>query len=150
MKLKEILSISGRQGLYKLNTKTRGGVIATSLVDDKKVITNINQKINFLSEIQVYCIGNEINLSLVFEKMLLFESGKISRVVPKANSLDLETYFLKIIDDYDKERVYPSDIKKIIQWYNILVTQKIIKFNKEIIKVPKTHKKDNSTQTKKQ
>ena len=82
--------------------------------------------------------------------MLLFESGKISRVVPKANSLDLETYFLKIIDDYDKERVYPSDIKKIIQWYNILVTQKIIKFDKEIIKRPGTHKKDNSTQTKKQ
>ena len=47
MKLKEILSISGRQGLYKLNTKTRGGVIATSLLDGKKVITNINQKINF-------------------------------------------------------------------------------------------------------
>tara|TARA_B100000085_G_scaffold261418_1_gene265699 strand:+ start:225 stop:677 length:453 start_codon:yes stop_codon:yes gene_type:complete len=150
MKLKEILSISGRQGLYKLKTKTRGGVIATSLVDGKRVITTINQKISFLSEIQVYCIGNEINLSKVFEKMLLFESGKISRVVPKANSLDLETYFLKIIDDYDKERVYPSDIKKIIQWYNILVTQKIIKFDKEIIKRPETHKKDNSTQTKKQ
>lgn len=149
MKLKEILSISGRQGLYKLNTKTRGGVIATSLLDGKRVITTINQKINFLSEIQVYCIGNEINLSQVFEKMLLFESGKISRVMPKDNSLDLETYFLKIIDDYDKERVYPSDIKKIIQWYNILVTQKIIKFDKEIIKRPGTHKKDNSTQTKK-
>ena len=98
MKLKEILSISGRQGLYKLKTKTRGGVIATSLVDGKRVITTINQKISFLSEIQVYCIGNEINLSKVFEKMLLFESGKISRVVPKANSLGLETYFLKIID----------------------------------------------------
>ena len=150
MKLKEILSISGRQGLYKLKTKTRGGVIATSLVDGKRVITTINQKISFLSEIQVYCIGNEINLSKVFEKMLLFESGKISRVVPKANSLDLEAYFLKIIDDYDKERVYPSDIKKIIQWYNILVTQKIIKFDKQIVKRPKTHKKDNSTQTKKQ
>ena len=150
MKLKEILSISGRQGLYKLNTKTRVGVIATSLVDGKRVITTIDQQISFLSEIQVYCIGNEINLSKVFEKMLLFESGKISRVVPKSNSLDLETYFLKIIDDYDKERVYPSDIKKIIQWYNILVTQKIIKFDKEIIKRPGTHKKDNSTQTKKQ
>tara|TARA_B100000287_G_C20510888_1_gene732967 strand:+ start:529 stop:981 length:453 start_codon:yes stop_codon:yes gene_type:complete len=150
MKLKGILSISGRQGLYKLNTKTRGGVIATSLVDGKRVITTINQQISFLSEIQVYCIGNEINLSEVFEKMLLFESGKISRVVPKANSLDLEAYFLKIIDDYDKERLYPSDIKKIIQWYNILVTQKIIKFDKQIVKRPKTHKKDNSTQTKKQ
>ena len=150
MKLNEILSISGRQGLYKLNTKTKGGVIATSLVDGKRVITTINQQISYLSEIQVYCIGNEINLSEVFEKMLLFESGKISRVVPKANSLDLEAYFLKIIDDYDKERVYTSDIKKIIKWYNILVTQKIIKFDKQIDKTPKTHKKDNSTQTKKQ
>ena len=70
--------------------------------------------------------------------------------MPKANSLDLEAYFLKIIDDYDKERVYTSDIKKIIKWYNILVTQKIIKFDKKIDKTPKTHKKDNSTQTKKQ
>ena len=150
MKLKEILSISGRQGLYKLNTKTRGGVIATSIVDGKKVITTINQQISFLSEIQIYCIGNEINLSEVFEKMLFFESGKISRVVPKANSLDLEAYFLKIIDDYDKERVYPSDITKIIQWYNILVTQKIIKFDKQIVIRTETHKKDNSTQTNKQ
>ena len=150
MKLNEILSISGRQGLYKLNTKTRGGVIATSLVDGKRVITTIDQQISFLSEIQVYCIGNEINLTEVFEKMLLYESGKISRVVPKANSLDLEAYFLKIIDDYDKERVYPSDIKKIIQWYNILVTQKIIKFDKQNVKRPETHKKDNSTKTKKQ
>ena len=149
MKLKEILSISGRQGLYRLNTKTRGGIIATSLVDGKRVITTINQQISYLSEIQVYCIGNEINLSEVFEKMLLFESGKISRVVPKANSLDLEAYFLKIIHDYDKERVYPSEIKKIIKWYNILVTQKIIKFDKQIGKTPETHKKDNSTQTKK-
>ena len=150
MKLNEILSISGRQGLYKLNKKTKVGVIATSLVDGKRVITTINQQISYLSEIQVYCIGNEINLSDVFEKMLLFESGKISRVVPKANSLDLEAYFLKIIDDYDKERVYTSDIKKIIKWYNILVTQKIIKFDKKIDKTTKTHKKDNSTQTKKQ
>ena len=150
MKLNEILSISGRQGLYKLNTKTRGGVMATSLVDGKRVITTIDQQISFLSEIQVYCIGNEINLTEVFEKMLLYESGKISRVVPKANSLDLVTYFLKIIDDYDKERVYPSDIKKIIQWYNILVTQKIIKFDKQNVKRPETHKKDNSTKTKKQ
>ena len=150
MKLNEILSISGRQGLYKLNTKTKGGVIATSLVDGKRVITTINQQISYLSEIQVYCIGNEINLSEVFEKMLLFESGNISRVVPKANSLDLEAYFLKIIDDYDKERVYTSDIKKIIKWYNILVTQKIIKFDKQIDKTPKTLKKDNSTQINKQ
>ena len=150
MKLNEILSISGRQGLYKLNTKTKGGVIATSLVDGRRVITTINQQISYLSEIQVYCIGNEINLSEVFEKMLLFESGNISRVVPKANSLDLEAYFLKIIDDYDKERVYTSDIKKIIKWYNILVTQKIIKFDKQIDKTPKTLKKDNSTQINKQ
>ena len=141
MKLKEILSISGRQGLYKLNTKIRGGVIATSLLDGKRIITSINQQISFLSEIQVYCIGNEINLSVVFEKMLLFESGKISRVAPKANSFDLEAYFLKIIHDYDKERVYPSDLKKIIQWYNILVTQKIIKFDKQIVKRPEDQKK---------
>ena len=78
---------------------------------------------------------------MIFEKMLLFESGKISRVAPKANSFDLEAYFLKIIHDYDKERVYPSDLKKIIQWYNILVTQKIIKFDKQIVKRPEDQKK---------
>ena len=74
MKLKEILSISGRQGLYKLNTKTRGGVIVTSLVDGKRVITTINQKINFLSEIQVYCIDNEIPLPLDQSKQTLVKS----------------------------------------------------------------------------
>ncbi len=150
MELKDILSISGRQGLFKLNAKTRGGVLATSLLDGKRVITTVNQQISFLSEIQVYCIGKEINISEVFEKILLFESGEIASVVPKANPSDLEAYFLKIIHDYDKERVYPSDIKKMIQWYNILVKKKIIKFDKQIVKKSESEKKDNSKRTKKE
>ena len=150
MELKDILSISGRQGLYKLNTKTRAGVIATSLIDGKRVITTINQKISMLSEILVYCIGREILLLEVFEKMLLYESGKIASVMSKANSSDLAAYFFKIIEDYDEEKVYPSDIKKMIQWYNILVKKKIIKFDKQIVKKSESDKKDNSKPTKKE
>ena len=149
MELKDILSISGRQGLYKLNTKTRAGVIATSLIDGKRVITTINQKISMLSEIRVYCIGREILLLEVFEKMLLYESGKVASVMPKANSSDIEAYFFKIIEDYDEEKVYPSDIKKMIQWYNILVTQKIIKLDKQNLKKEENNKSDNSLSNKK-
>ena len=150
MELKDILSISGRQGLFKLNAKTRAGVIATSLIDGKRVITTINQKISMLSEILVYCIGREILLIEVFEKMLLYESGKIASVMPKANSSDLEAYFFKIIEDYDEEKVYPSDIKKMIQWYNILVIQKIIKFDEQNSRKAENNKPDNSPSNKKE
>ena len=124
MDLNNILSISGRPGLFQLEAQTSQGIIATSLVDGKRVVTSANQQIRMLSDIQVYCIGKEIPLIEVFKKMLVHEKGCITSLKPKATVIDLEAYFFEIIDNYDEDRVYPSDIKKIIQRYNLLVQKK--------------------------
>ena len=130
MDLNNILSISGRPGLFQLKAQTSQGIIANSLVDGKRVVTSANQQIRMLSDIQVYCIGKETPLIEVFKKMLVHEKGRITSLKPKATVIDLEAYFFEIIDNYDEDRVYPSDIKKIIQWYNLLVQKKKIKLAK--------------------
>ncbi len=130
MDLYNILSISGRPGLFELIAQTNVGVVAISLIDGKRVVTSASQQISMLGEIQIYCRGKEITLIEVFEKILNHEGGKISNIKPKAHPMDLHKYFIGIIEDYDANRVYPSDIKKIIQWYNILLRTKKIKFKK--------------------
>jgi len=126
MDLSDIIAVSGRPGLFKIQTQTRTGVVATSLLDGKRITTNPTAKLSILNDIQVYCIGEEIPLSTVFEKLLNFESGGVSRISPKSNAIDLEAYFFEVLENYDEDRVYASDIKKIIQWYNLLVTKKIL------------------------
>src|SRR5210317_248888 len=139
MDITKILAISGRPGLFQMNAQTRGGVVATSLLDGKRIVTSAAQQISVLSEIRIYCIGKEVPLIEVFEKMLAYEKGGPAQVKPKAPATDLEAYFFEVLEDYDEERVYPSDIKKIIQWYNLLVDQKIIALPK-----PKSDKKEKS------
>ena len=126
MDLSKIIAVSGRPGLYKINTQTRAGVVATSLIDGKRITANASVQISVLGEIQVYCIGKEIPLLDVFVKILAFESGNPSSISPKSSSVELEAYFFKILDNYDEERVYPNDIKKILQWYNLLLSKKMI------------------------
>ena len=121
MQLDKILAISGRQGLYEMKAETRGGILAISLVDGKRITSSINNQISILSEIQVYCIGKEIPLEEVLKKLLKKESGNVASIKPKASGADLKVYFSDLVEGYDEDRVYSSDIKKIIQWYNILV-----------------------------
>ena len=72
MDLTKILAISGRPGLFQMNAQTRGGVVATSLLDGKRIVTSAAQQISMLSEIQVYCIGKEVPLIEVFENNYSF------------------------------------------------------------------------------
>jgi hypothetical protein len=130
MDLSKIIAVSGRPGLYKINTQTRAGVVATSLIDGKRITANASVQISVLGEIEVYCIGKETPLLDVFVKILAFESGNPSSISPKSSSVELEAYFLKILDNYDEERVYPNDIKKILQWYNLLLSKKMITLTK--------------------
>jgi hypothetical protein len=126
--LDKILTISGKPGLFKMMAQTRTGVIALSLIDQKKVVTNMGQQINVLSEIRVFGLKDEMPLEEVFEMMYRLEKGKAARVKPKASKEELEAYFFEVFQDYDEERVYGSDIKKIIQWYNLLLKAGFLKF----------------------
>ena len=121
MKLDEVISISSRQGLFKILLKTRYGFIAQSLIDNKKISTKINDQINILNEIQVFGNNEKKPLEEIFKSIFKNENGLQTKITHKSSKNDLMNYFYLIFDNYDKERVYPNDVKKIIKWYNLLL-----------------------------
>jgi hypothetical protein len=120
MSLDKILSIGGRPGLYKLLTQTRTGLVAQSLLDNKKVTVGMSSNVSVLSEIAIYTLEEELPLKEVFQKIQLKEKGSKTSINHKSDKLSLEEYFFDVLPNYDEDKVYISDIKKIIQWYNIL------------------------------
>ncbi|MDG1263943.1 MAG: DUF5606 domain-containing protein [Flavobacteriaceae bacterium] len=127
MNLDKIIAISGRPGLYEVQVQTRTGFIAHSLTDGKRITATLRDQVSLLSEINIYGLQAEVPLAEVFQKILTHENGTKCRVKPKAQPSDLEAYFFEVFQDYDEERVYPSDIKKMIKWYNILIDKKLLK-----------------------
>ncbi|MCL5129762.1 DUF5606 domain-containing protein [Algibacter sp. L4_22] len=121
MSLDKVLSIAGKPGLYNLVTQTRGGFIAESLIDKKRITVNVRQNVSVLSEIAIYTLTEEVPLKQVLLNIKNKENGQESSVKPKDGKDKLEEYFFDVLPDYDEDRVYPSDIKKVLQWYNLLV-----------------------------
>ncbi|WP_158848894.1 DUF5606 domain-containing protein [Algibacter sp. L1A34] len=121
MSLDKVLSIAGKPGLYNLVTQTRGGFIAESLIDKKRITVNVRQNVSVLSEIAIYTLTEEVPLKQVLLNIKNKENGQESSVKPKDDKDKLEEYFFDVLPDYDEDRVYPSDIKKVLQWYNLLV-----------------------------
>ncbi|WP_299335763.1 DUF5606 domain-containing protein [uncultured Psychroserpens sp.] len=120
MSLDKILSISGKPGLFKILAQTRSGFIAESLIDKKKMSVGIHNNISVLSEIAVYTLSEELPLKEVFKKIKDKENAQQTSISHKDSKDTLEEYFFGILPDYDEDRVYASDIKKIVQWYNLL------------------------------
>jgi hypothetical protein len=131
MALDKILSIGGKPGLYKLLTQTRSGFVGESLLDGKRVTVGMRSNVSVLSEIAIYTLEEEVPLREVFQKIKEKEDGKKTGISHKAEKIELEEYFFEILPNYDEDRVYASDIKKIIQWYNILIENNIADFAKE-------------------
>jgi hypothetical protein len=119
MSLDKILAISGKPGLYELKAQTKAGFLAESLVDGKKLSVGMRHNVSVLNEIAIYTYAEEVPLNQIFNNIKEKENGgeSISHKVPKA---ELEKYFSEILPEYDEDRVYASDMKKVIQWYNLL------------------------------
>ena len=120
MSLEKILAIGGKPGLFKLITQTRAGFVAESLLDGKKVSVGLRSNVSVLSEIAIYTLDEEIPLRQVFLNIQVKEKGGKTSVGHKEEKIKLEEYFFEVLPDYDEDRVYASDIKKVIQWYNLL------------------------------
>ncbi|MFV0564327.1 MAG: DUF5606 domain-containing protein [Flavobacteriaceae bacterium] len=120
MSLEKVLSISGKPGLYKLVTQTRGGFVAESLLDKKRISVSIQHNVSVLSEIAIYTLMEEVPLWQVFLNIKNKENGGVTTVKANDGKEKLEEYFFEVLPDYDEDRVYASDIKKVIQWYNLL------------------------------
>ncbi|MDP5043461.1 MAG: DUF5606 domain-containing protein, partial [Leeuwenhoekiella sp.] len=119
MSLDKIVSISGKPGLYHLRAQTRSGFIAESLADGKKMPVGLRHNVSVLSEISIYTLDGESPLREVFAKIAEKENGG-SAIDHKGSKDELEAYFFEILPNFDEDRVYASDIKKVIQWYNLL------------------------------
>jgi hypothetical protein len=122
MKLDKVMSISGKPGLYELKAQTRGGFVAESMLDGRKLTVNLRHNVSLLSEIAIYTYTEEVPLREVFQKIKEKENGG-EAINHKESKAKLEEYFSEVLPEYDEDRVYASDIKKIVQWYNLLISK---------------------------
>ncbi len=120
MGLDKILAISGKPGLYEIVTQTRTGAVVQSLLDKKRITVGAHSNISILSEIAIYTLTEEVPLKDVLKKIKDKENGEQTSISHKDGKDALEEYFFGVLPDYDEDRVYASDIKKVIQWYNLL------------------------------
>lgn len=114
--LKGILSISGYPGLFKMVTEAKNSIIVESLVTGKRMPAYSTSKISALSDISVFTENGEIQLKEVLKRIQ--DSGK--EISPKASNDEIKAFFGEAVPEYDKDRVYVSDMKKIIQWFQLL------------------------------
>ena len=126
--LKEILSISGKPGLYKLVSQAKGMLVVESLVTGKRCPAYSHDKIISLGDISIYTENEDRPLSEVFETIKEKEQGKAIEISKGASAEEYRKYVESVIPDYDRDRVYPNDIKRIVDWYNIVVSAGITEF----------------------
>ena len=125
MTLDKILAIAGKPGLFALKIQTRTGFVAESLIDGKKITVGLKSNVSLLSEISVYTYSEEKPLTEIMRSIAIKEDNGPAISHKEDNSI-LIAYFLEVLPDYDQERVYPSDIKKIVNWYNMLQAKGLV------------------------
>jgi hypothetical protein len=128
--LKGILSVSGQPGLYKLIAEAKNRIIVESLTTGKRMPVSTTSKISTLDDIAVFTQTGEIALKEILKKISIHENGE-KAIDSKSTDTVIRKYFEAIVPDYDKERVYISDLKKVILWYNILIDKGLLDFSEE-------------------
>jgi len=125
--LKDIMSISGHGGLFKYISQARNGIIVENLETEKRIQAFATMKVSSLEDIAIFTEDEEVKLEEVMEKIYNQEGGKPA-IDHKSDPTQLKSYFEKVLPEYDRERVYVSDIKKVIHWYNLLIKFDLLKF----------------------
>lgn len=131
MDLSKILTISGKPGLYQVVSQTKMGVLVESLVDSKRIPAFSTDRISSLGEISIFTDDDDIELKIVFQKIFEKENGLQIPDMKKKSGKEIENYFESILPNYDRDRVYLSDMKKVLSWYNLLVAKNLIDLNDE-------------------
>ncbi|MDG1743600.1 MAG: DUF5606 domain-containing protein [Polaribacter sp.] len=119
MEFNKIISVSGKPGLFQVISQSKNAVIAESLVEKKRLAINTTQNVSLLENIAIYTYEEDMPLLDVFTSIFKKTEGK-EALSHKESSKKLTAFFTEVIPNYDDERVYASNIKKVIQWYNIL------------------------------
>jgi len=126
--LKTVLSISGRPGLFKLVSQGKNMLIVESLGTGKRMPAYAHDKIISLGDIAIYTMEEDIPLADVFESIKEKNEGKIVDIKSMKSDKEIREYFATVLPDFDDERVYTNDIKKVFSWYNILVEAGMTEF----------------------
>lgn len=119
--LKTILAISGKPGLYKLVSQGKNMLVVESLLNGKRTPAYNHEKIISLGDIAMFTDSDEVPLNEVFESMKQLENGAKASVSTKDSESTLREYLGKVLPNFDRDRVYTADIKKLISWYNLLI-----------------------------
>ncbi len=143
--LKDYLAISGQPGLFKFISDARNGIIVESLLTGKRMHVSAAAQVSSLEDIAVYTETEDLPLREVLKKILEKEEGGPS-INHKSDPETLRFYFRTILPEYDPSRVYVSDIKKVIQWYNILQEKELLNFKEEKAKEEEKTKKEEKTE----
>lgn len=120
MEFSKIISVTGKPGLFQVVSQSKNAIIVESLLDQKRLAINATQNVSLLENIAIYTYEKEVPLLTVFKVMFEKSEGK-EAISHKESGKKLTDYFSEILPDYDDERVYTSNIKKVIQWFNLLV-----------------------------
>ena len=120
MEFNKIISVTGKPGLFQVISQSKNAVIAESLVEKKRVAINAAQNVSLLENIAIYTYEEDVPLLNIFISMFEKTEGK-EAISHKESSKTLTAFFSEVLPGYDEERVYASNIKKVIQWFNILV-----------------------------
>ncbi|CAN5432763.1 DUF5606 domain-containing protein [soil metagenome] len=130
MDLSGIISIAGMGGLFKVIAQTKNGLIVESLIDKKRVQAFSTHKISALEDVSIYSTGEDVPLKDVFQKIYDKEKGAAC-IDHKSADAELKKYFKATFAEYDEERVYASDIKKVLSWYNSLQVNGLLEKKEE-------------------
>ncbi len=130
MNLSDIISIGGMGGLFKIVAQIKNGVLVESLIDKKRIPAYATHKVSELESITIYTEDDDMPLADVFQKIYDTEKGG-ECLSHKSGNDELKAYFKKALPNFDEDRVYVSDIKKVLQWYNILQKNGLLETKKE-------------------
>ena len=133
MNLEGIINVAGKPGLYKVVSQGNNTVIAESLADGKKTPLFSHNQSSMLEEIGIYTYDDTKPLSEIFDDIAIKENAG-QALSHKSSTNELTNYFREILSNYDEERVYTSDIKKVFQWYNTMQQHGLIELPKEEVK----------------
>lgn len=128
--LKDILAISGQPGLFKMVSKGNNSVIVESLLTRKRLPAHSSSKIISLEDIAIFTLNAEVPLKEVLKKIAEKENNQ-QAIDHKASANELKQYMKAVLPEYDENRVYVSDIKKLVHWYNLLQENDLLNFEEE-------------------
>lgn len=120
MEFSKIISVTGKPGLFQVVSQSKNAIIVESLTDKKRIAINSTQNVSLLENIAIYTFEEDMPLLNVFKAMSLKTEGAAA-ISHKESGNKLASFFAEVIPNYDDERVYTSNIKKVIQWFNLLI-----------------------------